>query len=1124
MPSVASSDSTSLPLLTAIFAAKTSQASLDAAVTLSNHLTTLPSPTLYDVLQNSIFPVLLKNSQDKKSAVNRESGLIALGSLFETLPITSAVSYLLLTPTLSQVVFDALADKNGPVKEASEYAIQAIYTILISSPISPLNSISTEIGVSYLSSDILTSYLTSSKAKPHGKIGALDLLSKLADKMVALSDEAGDDFGRELMGRQLEGLIKGVEGGLFDVKADVARAATNCLTKLTGLIMNEDVRPHMPMLVKTLREGSHQALAKAIHDLSQTTFVALVTSPLLSLLTPILERVLGSPQTGQEVLRQTVVVVENLTKLVHDPVEAREFLPRLLPGVERVEGYSSLPEVRHLAKSCLNVMQSAMKLSGGEKDMTKRITKEEVEAKLEELVGGKVLAENKSLWKVIVKKVLGEIIKDIVAMREWERVNKVMGTLLVELVEGGQETAADLATRTASWCEEEHTKRFGALSPPKAIHDPAEIEIVNATFSLAYGGMMLLNRTNLRLVKGHRYGLCGHNGAGKSTLMRSIATGKLEGFPSRDELRTCFVEHKMQGEEGDSDIVTYISRALVNEGYAEEGSDLNKVKEVLEHVGFDKSRFCQNVGALSGGWKMKLALAEAMLMKADVLLLDEPTNHLDVTNVRWLQDYLRTHTDITSLIVSHDSGFLDEVCTDIIHYENKKLVHYKGNLSEFVKVRPEGKAYYTLSATTVHFHFPSPGLLAGVKSLTRSIIKMTDVTYTYPGASKPSLSNASVSLTLSSRTAILGPNGAGKSTLIKLLTGELISQSGVVEKHPQLRIGYVAQHSLKHVEMHLEKTPSQYLQWRYASGADKEVAMKDSRKLTEEDKKQMESLVDVGDGKLKKIDMLIGRQKYKKSYQYEVQWQGLLPKHNTMVSRETLLKLGFQKLVQEFDDKESAREGLGYRELSAPAIREHFEKCGVPGDIAEHNEISGLSGGQKVKVVLAACLWTLPHILVLDEPSNYLDRDSLGALSLALKDFKGGCLIISHNSEFVTSICTEQIHVDGGRIVGRSGGLPNIGGLSVQDGTGSGASSARPGSSAVSSIQNSPNASAYNSGVEDNGEGESMKFKGRKFAKRTKMTRAQLKEREVRRRLRYIEWLNSPKGTPKPVDTDDEAD
>src|SRR5690606_11073791 len=125
-------------------------------------------------------------------------------------------------------------------------------------------------------------------------------------------------------------------------------------------------------------------------------------------------------------------------------------------------------------------------------------------------------------------------------------------------------------------------------------------------------------------------------------------------------------------------IVSYIGRSLINEGYVEEASDPEHDAAVLEEVGFERERFSQNVGALSGGWKMKLALAEAMLMKADVLLLDEPTNHLDVTNVKWLQNYLKTHTNITSLIVSHDSGFLDEVCTDIIHYKQKKLKHYKG--------------------------------------------------------------------------------------------------------------------------------------------------------------------------------------------------------------------------------------------------------------------------------------------------------------------------------------------------------------------------------------------------------------------------------------------------------------
>lgn len=171
---------------------------------------------------------------------------------------------------------------------------------------------------------------------------------------------------------------------------------------------------------------------------------------------------------------------------------------------------------------------------------------------------------------------------------------------------------------------------------------------------------------------------------------------------------------------------------------------------------------------------MKLELARAMLMKADILLLDEPTNHLDVSNVKWLQDYLVTHTDITSLIVSHDSGFLDTVCTDIIHYESKKLVYYKGNLSDFVKVRPEGKSYYTLSDSIVKMNFPPPGILTGVRSNTRSVARMTDVTFTYPGAAQPSLSNVSCSLSLSSRVAILGANGAGKSTLIKLLTGETV--------------------------------------------------------------------------------------------------------------------------------------------------------------------------------------------------------------------------------------------------------------------------------------------------------------------------------------------------------------
>jgi elongation factor 3 len=577
--------------------------------------------------------------------------------------------------------------------------------------------------------------------------------------------------------------------------------------------------------------------------------------------------------------------------------------------------------------------------------------------------------------------------------------------------------------------------------------------------------------------------------------MRSMADGKLEGYPPQDVVKTCFVEHN-QGENADLTILEYICS---DPRFKDESQD--RIISVLEEVGFTsgaEGRQSHKVGSLSGGWKMKLALARAMLMRADVLLLDEPTNHLDVANVAWLQEYLKKHTEITSLIVSHDSGFLDEVCTDIYHYEQKKLVCYKGNLADFVRVKPEAKSYYTLTASQVQFKFPSPGILTGVKSNTRSILRMTNCTYTYPGSSKPSLYDATCNLSLSSRVAIIGANGAGKSTLIKILTGESIPQEGKVEKHPNLRIGYIKQHALEHVEMHMEKTPNQYLQWRYANGDDREVLMKQTRVLTDEDKKQMETPIDLGDGKgPRKIEALIGRQKYKKSFQYEVKWLHMLPKFNTMISRETLLERGFSKLIQEFDDHESSREGLGYRVLEPKVISKHFEDLGMDPEIANHNEISGLSGGQKVKVVLAGAMWNNPHLLVLDEPTNVLDRDSLGGLAVAIREYKGGVIMISHNEEFVGALCPEQWHVADGRVAHK-------GHLAVDMNR---FEDSRPGSSVASSNVSSAAPSTTGTPVMSDAEGD-MKFKAKK---KKKMTRAQQKEREVRRRLRYIEWLNSPK-------------
>jgi len=283
--------------------------------------------------------------------------------------------------------------------------------------------------------------------------------------------------------------------------------------------------------------------------------------------------------------------------------------------------------------------------------------------------------------------------------------------------------------------------------------------------------------------------------------------------------------------------------------------------------------------------------------------------------------------------------------------------------------------------------------------------------------------------------------------------------------------------------------------------------MKQTRILSDEDKAQMEKLVDLGDGLGgKRIEAIMGRQKWKKSFQYEIKWVGMLPKYNSQISRETLVELGFNKLIQEFDDHEASREGLGFRELSPKVISKHFEDLGLDPEIANHNEISGLSGGQKVKVVLAGAMWNNPHLLVLDEPTNFLDRDSLGGLAHAIRDYKGGVIMISHNEEFVGALCPEQWHVADGRVTHK--GHLAVAADRFEE-------SSRPGSamasgfnssvaSKASSAVSSAAPSAANSGAEDNGD---MAFKSKK---KKKMTKKEMKERESRRRLRHIEWYAPP--------------
>lgn len=846
-------------LLQTIFDSSTSQQSLDASYGITNVIIeTVGTRGLHGW---NILKDIRKAATDKKNGAKRESAMLIIGAMFERFPHAhplSEVVFLIEDGGLLHLALDCLADKGAVVREAAQYAVDALF-----------GSLKEESLVAGLLPALMR-YLSKATGKWQGAVGAYKLMEKMANRSKIGGEnkekEQLKDMLRQSMGKALKDLIPVVESGMHDLKNEVTKQAVKTMNALTTLLDNDDVAPRIPLLIDTMEKPSTQTLQKAIHALSQTTFVAEVTSPVLALLTPLLARSLNTPTTAQEVLRQTVVVVENLTRLVHNPVEARNFLPQLIPGVQRVKEGASLPEVREMATRTMEVMQTAM---GDDKEATANGTQEQYSVEdvlsvLEQQLkahGGLRDSEAQAFWNS-GKTYIAEMVHDDASNRVLERIPICLAPYLRELVKDGQHEAMVAAIH--QHYVEEDERKFGV--PPK--DDDGEVEIVNADFSLGYGGRLLLSHANLRLLKGHRYGLCGRNGVGKSTLMRSIAEGKLEGFPSQDVLKTCFVEHN-QGEDADLSIVDFISRdpELVSAGS-------ERISKALEEVGFTggpDGRQHQPVGSLSGGWKMKLALARAMIMEADVLLLDEPTNHLDVANIAWLQDYLKTHTEITSLIVSHDSSFLDAVCTDIYHYEGKKLVCYKGNLADFVERKPEAKSYYTLSAENAHFRFPPPGILSGVKSMTRAILRMTNISYTYPGNTKPSLSDASCQITLSSRVAILGPNGAGKSTLMKLLTGETIPQTGRVEKHPNLRIGYIKQHALEHVEMHTEKTPNQYLQWRYANGDDREVLMKQTRVLTAADKAQMEKPIDLGDGSgPRRLESLIGRQKYKKTFQYEV--------------------------------------------------------------------------------------------------------------------------------------------------------------------------------------------------------------------------------------------------------------
>ncbi|KAG6809930.1 hypothetical protein H0H92_014034 [Tricholoma furcatifolium] len=921
---------------------------------------------------------LLAALADKKSPAAREGAADAIVQLVKAGAV-KALEPIFIESGIYAALVETFADKMPAPRTAAVEAVRSF--------VAAMNSWAAGLILPALLHEIKTA------GKWQVKTGALVILNQL---VVSCPVQTA---------RLMPDIVPVLAEAIWDTKADVKKAARDSLTKATALVSNKDIERFIPALIKALINPVEE-VPNTIMLLSATTFVSEVDSPTLSLMVPLLSRGLSEKLTATK--RKVAVIVDNMSKLVDSPVTVRPFLPKLLPGLIKVEQTIGDPEARGVVNKAIATLRQVGEVPA-DSDGSDLPPLKQAE--------GPALAQS----LVAIYKKLG--VSDFSASNAATVYAAALAANLVNAKNfevpqwdllapylGFVSAKPEPVEATREWVVRSATE---GLEEEEALDDEEEGEdLCNCQFSLAYGAKILLNTATLRLKRGHRYGLCGKNGTGKSTLMRAITNGQVEGFPSPDEVRTFYVEHDIDGSEEDTSVLEFIlsdKRILASK---------EEIIETLASVGFTDERQKHAIGSLSGGWKMKLALARAMLFKADILLLDEPTNHLDVVNVAWLENYLTSLKTCTSIIVSHDSGFLNNTITDVLHLNRFKLRRYRGNLEKFVAQVPEAKSYYSLEALEDYkFKLPDPPLLEGVKTKEKSLLKMRKVGFQYPTQPVQQLFDITLQVSLFSRVAVLGPNGSGKSTLVKLLIGDMEpNKGGETWKHPNLVIGYVAQHAFHHIDQHLDKTPLEYMLWRYQTGEDLEEMMKASRQITEEEAQKMkDGSIVVVEGQKRIIDEIVARKKLKQSYEYEVSFKALSSSENIWLPRDDLIKRGFEKKVLEVDTREAQRLGL-LRPLVRREIEKHFADFGLEPEFVSHNTMRGLSGGQKVKIVLGAATWRRPHIICLDEPTNYLDRESLAALIEALKVFEGGVLVITHNRDFSESLCKEVWAMRDGRL------------------------------------------------------------------------------------------------------------
>jgi len=797
-----------------------------------------------------------------------------------------------------------------------------------------------------------------------------------------------------------------------DIKKEVKTAARTAMETCIACSGNKDVEPFLPVVLQCIEKPT--TVGESVESLAGCVFVQNVETPALAIMQPVLVR--GLNLNKEDVKRKCCVIIDNMCKLVEDPKEILPLFPVFLPLLEKNAATISNPEARAVAERALATFNKAsgkgtvvLKIMTGEEG--KSMLVEAVEKKVQKLPSDAGFEATMNHAGKLIAGLSNSLCFDSAA---WEET--LVKDLLANCLPEAEASAAVSVV---------HEKCAVAAAPEEEeeVEDDEGVNLYKGIFSLAYGSLTLLNNTKLHLKRDKFYGLLGPNNCGKTTMMRAIANEQVEGFPKRDELKTIFVEHEIQEREVGEDEnrypimntdlcgIDWVVDTCNNVYNLAQPVNREQVATIMEDIGFGNKEksfgkeraadAAMGVTTYSGGWKMKMQLCAATLMKADVIMLDEPTGHLDVTNVAWIEQWLRDFMANGGSIIatSHDTGFLNRMCTHIIDFQDRKLKMFKGELGSvlntWVEKYPEKQGYFELKNDVVKFIFPKPGPLQDVKSKTKAIMKMKDVQYQYPSRDSPTVTEIGLQVSQASRVAVIGPNGAGKSTAIKLLTGELKPSNGTIWQHPNMRLAYVAQHAFHHLEKHMTKTPVQYILWRFAGNEDKESEQfKGEVGIADEDEKRQgvqwfldpkqsfrcRKCEQKEDFKLAVVpEALMKRRELKKekTKEYEVKWQFKSIEATNWIDRDTLLRMGFLKMVQRKDEQEAQAAGLMSKPLTSDAVEKHLKDFGLEAEQASHTLTQALSGGQKVKVVLAASMWQNPHLVILDEPTNSATKRAL---------------------------------------------------------------------------------------------------------------------------------------------------